>query len=394
MKPRSQAASITPAASDPDELPPVGQVRGALVVCPKAPDRIGGVYAADGAFLPSSGVKRGAGYGIDRVFGGELTPCPAPEASLAGEYVYIGANFSHFGHVLLEGLARFWYLCSERVDARVPLLVLPFPSSDLSLLKQFMTLLGQGERKIHVVDRPTRVETLYLPEVGFKVRGHGYARHLELLRRSAVARLGGPQVERAGAIYLSRAGLAGLRRKIIGEDLLEAYLASAGVEIFRPETVSLEEQARTLRRYDTVIGYVGSALHTLILCDPGLRVLYLSATEPHDTFPEIDRLKSFSGHYLVRRTEDCFPGFRPKRPQNSPVLLPILETVEFLRRHGIAGTMPAFERPELLARFAIAWMDWASTAGLDPRFAVTEHEDALRRSENAKAVLKAIARLS
>lgn len=83
----------------------------------------GGVYTADGRPVVAGQTRR---KGRPSAHDSD-NPIPvATDREVDGEVVYLGPIFNHYGRVLLESLARAWYL--TQVDPSVPLVV-DFPNT-------------------------------------------------------------------------------------------------------------------------------------------------------------------------------------------------------------------------------------------------------------------------
>lgn len=236
---------------------PVRTVHDALLV-PVTIHRIGtipfrfGGFDADGAVLPEMRLRRFHHVSHD--------PVPPQDAieTITDPCVYGGFAQAHFGHFLLEGLARLWAL-RRLPEARILWHGAPAATWQRDLLLR----VGIDPARVITIDRPLRVRSLLLPEPGFVIGRHFDPRQAEALAVEAAA----PVAEDApGArLWLSRGGLRPMRKRIGGEDAVEAILAAAGWRIFRPEAHALADQLAAVAGARVVAGVDGSAFHTLAL---------------------------------------------------------------------------------------------------------------------------------
>src|SRR5215203_6072180 len=76
----------------------------------------GGVVTPDGQPVETAQIQRKGGK---RVGGPVETVVVTPESELDEDVIYLGMLFNHFGRVLLESLARVWYLKEVEPSVKV-----------------------------------------------------------------------------------------------------------------------------------------------------------------------------------------------------------------------------------------------------------------------------------
>ena len=210
-----------------------------------------GVFGADGEVIGAALHRRGRHHS-------EPLPLAPAEEAWEGHFVYGGVLWDHFGHFLVEGLARAWAFA----ECDGPILWLrKSPRQELSgWQREIFNLLGLGDREHRVVTRPTRVGRLAVPQQGLVMWRYLHPRQEACL---AAHPFRAPVAGRR--VWLSRSGLpAGLAR-IEGEVEVEALLRAEGWTILRPETVSVAEQLAALDTAEMIAGFAGSAFHGLML---------------------------------------------------------------------------------------------------------------------------------
>lgn len=232
-----------------------------------APDRGygGGVYGPDGELLPAS-VRPGVELGHHHV--PDPRPLAPPETHEPGEAIYLGSLMLHFGHFLLEVLPRLWafgdaaprkaYFHAWRGAWREPP---PFFTETLRLL-------AGGHVEVRLIERPTSFARLLVPSPTFAI-GSGGSPQFQAWCQAFAGRVapdpdpGGPR-----RIYCTRSGLKSRKRRLDGEEALEALFAARGFHILRPETVPFFEQIRLMRSCRVLAGCEGSALHHALFMPP------------------------------------------------------------------------------------------------------------------------------
>jgi len=106
---------------------------------------------------------------------------------------------------------------------------------------------------------------------------------------------------------------------IIGEDSLEKVLQAQGVLFFHPQRDhGIYEQIRVLCRHKTIIGFAGSALHTLMLSGGNKKVIAYSARKIPSIFPLLDKALANKGVYVksgrmsLNGLAELSVGFKPQ----------------------------------------------------------------------------------
>lgn len=215
-----------------------------------------GVQDASGAFVPASATWRGK-----RPL---MVPPEAPVRPvdrLAGRHLWGGQLWAHFGHFMVESLARIWaYDHADKPDGLVFIAKRPGKvQSTHGYQREFLELLGV-DVPITILTEPTEIDELIVPGQGFglgtldtgtpEFRGF-FAGHFA--RDIAPD---GPE-----RLYLSRSALGGAEGGVILEDVLEHNLAREGYEILHPQKHSIARQVAYYKAAKQVVGPDGSAFH-------------------------------------------------------------------------------------------------------------------------------------
>ena len=149
------------------------------------PKYAGGVVKPDGRPIDTAAMQRKGG----KRFGGVGDPIVVdPLQELDEEVVYLGLLFNHYGRVLLESLARVWYL--NHVDPCVKVVFNTANAAQAGLapwLPELLALFGIPPERILSLDVPTRLRRAIVPEPLFE---QFYSAHEEMVRpfREAAAR--------------------------------------------------------------------------------------------------------------------------------------------------------------------------------------------------------------
>lgn len=233
-------------------------------------------------------------------------PTPAPRLMrgqtldhLPGRYLYAGHFRGHFGHFLVESTARLWALdhVSGPLDG---ILYLPYRGQAAPIEaamrghQPFFQALGISA-PLKLISRPTQVEELILPELGFgwedRYAGSPAYRRFMMDRLSAAA-----EPQGGDKLYISRSRLPAARGGVLGETVIEENLSRLGYEIFHPERHSIPEQIARYRAARSVIALDGSALHLAAFVLPRkARVTMILRRSRANASDYIRQYKSFLG---------------------------------------------------------------------------------------------------
>lgn len=269
------------------------------------PDRPGGhwgVFHPDGTLVEET---------LDRV-GPDGTPMrPEPVFPLdptadapwlpAGDYLYGGFVYGHFGHFIIDSLPRLWPVARElRPGQKILMEGAGGPDSWWSYPWMADIFRSLGLRKTDFVDcrEPVRIERLAVPQRTLQGQAWGHPAYAQMTRRIGAALLGDLEPPGGRPIYLSKTRLTGGVQRVVNEKQLESYLRPRGVEIVYPETLSLRDQLALFASGRTVSGITTSAMHLSAFAPPArLRALNPS---PHvnGNFLLLDKLNAVDAAYF------------------------------------------------------------------------------------------------
>lgn len=195
----------------------------------------------------------------------------APAVDLAGDHFFLGSVHPHFGHVMLEGLARVWAFeafIKAHPLGRVVIYEPWTPDFALTLLE----LAGIAPDRLFCLTQPVVVERLHVPSIAY--RSHRWMTGDQAGTWRAIADRATPVPQPPRRIYLSRRGIAS--RALVEEEAVEAIFAEAGFLIVRPETLTMIEQIRLARSAAVLAGCVGSQMYLAAFQPEGAQTLVLA----------------------------------------------------------------------------------------------------------------------
>jgi hypothetical protein len=180
---------------------------------------------------------------------------PQPEA------VYAGVFFHHYGHFLLESLARLW---SASAYPDVPIVWVGVDSWTTSPTwrewqREILALLGVTN-PVRVLTQPERFDVLHVPDPGWRYADWCHPDHVRFL-----ATYDGPPQDDSTKLWLSRTGGENKGVGLVNGEIAERWLQANGWRIMSPERLSIREQLDALASAGLVAGEEGSAFHSLLL---------------------------------------------------------------------------------------------------------------------------------
>jgi capsular polysaccharide biosynthesis protein len=185
-------------------------------------------------------------------------PCPAT-VFIDEPCIFAGWILRHYGHFLLEGLSRLWYL-KQHPDAKIVWVNRGGRVKYTGVQAQLLDLLGVRNEPIFTVG-PTHFARLEIPSPGYEIP-HVF----EVEQAHALAVWPAAKKVSGKRVWLSRSHLEE-RGGFENELEAEAVLEQRGWLIYHPQEHSIRDQLAMFADAEHVAGIEGSAFHTLILID-------------------------------------------------------------------------------------------------------------------------------
>ncbi len=154
--------------------------------------------------------------------------------------VYCGALIRHWGHFLIESVARLWYFLEE--DLSVDKYVFISNPAQFGRLeevtgnyREFFELLGIWE-KIELLVEPTSFREVLVPELGYSRKYYYSTQYKAVFNQVRINALKQNADRKAESrVFLSRSQLPGISKTEIGLGMLDDYFSRNGFHILYPE---------------------------------------------------------------------------------------------------------------------------------------------------------------
>lgn len=298
-----------------------------------------GAWKLNGAMHTGTLRRRGpTGDAPDNV--AEKCPSSSLVCTIDEEVVWGGAVVRHYGHFLIESVARLWPLLpSGAFEGRR---VVFSNQSKVDFSQEWLRAFG-----VQVVDLPrqgaTRFKSVVVPEPAISI-GAWISPEMRDIHLHARHNLPVKDVGKGGVVWLSRAGLEP-DRTACDEKLLE-WILRDHLTVLRPEKMKLSEQIAAIEGSHGVAGISGSAFHTLLMVRNPPPYLILCGQKVHTTYVMQDELFGRKGQFRRALTEVEIGQREVTRfPAGMRILIP--ETIRALHE----TVLPELADDERLAMF-------------------------------------------
>lgn len=175
--------------------------------------------------------------------------------------IYGGVLMNAYGHFLLESLSRYWALKDMRDDLPIVWHYREQPDL-LAWQREIFDLLKVDTKRFVYVDGMTKMDSVYLPDAGYRVQTWGHPLYF-----SSLCIFKAETIVPEKKVWLSRWRLDQHFGRITNEDEVERKLIGKGWTIIHPETMSVSEQINMLKDAALISGFQGAAFHTMVFFD-------------------------------------------------------------------------------------------------------------------------------
>ncbi len=192
--------------------------------------------------------------------------------------VYCGFILGHWGHFLVESVARIWYFLKK--DETIDEYVFVCRSEEDFQLKgnflEFFQLLGIAD-KIRIINRPTRYREIVIPELGYKWQDYYSQEFKAVFDQIIEAAMAAEESTESGCerLFMTRSHLKKAHLYEIGLDYFDKYFSSNDYEIIAPEEHSLSVLIRKLNHAQTVACFSGSLPHNMLFAKEGTQLVIM-----------------------------------------------------------------------------------------------------------------------
>ncbi|KAB7789708.1 glycosyltransferase family 61 protein [Bifidobacterium leontopitheci] len=172
--------------------------------------------------------------------------------------VFGGCLINHFGHALLDGTARMWYLTDAPDNIKIVFLRYPYESKVPFDALKFVELMGIDMNRVEVIDAPTQFAKVIVPDEAMypaDAYRSEYIRTFDCIRDRI-------EPKDCRKLYMSRRRFQ--LRPTLNEEYYESFFERRGYTVIFPETLSIEDQIAYVAGADDIVTSIGSMSHLLL----------------------------------------------------------------------------------------------------------------------------------
>ena len=206
------------------------------------------------------------------------------------DVVFIGALSNHYGHFILEGLARLWfYLDAENLRMKCVYI----SESERDLFVETLGMLKIRSQKMQRIESPTRFRKVLIPEPSIRLSDYYHKKYNETVSRIRDSVPPG-NFEK---IYFSKEGIS--NNRAIGEIIIQNIFASNGYHIFHPETLSMQEKISVLRGAKVFVASSGTNVHNSVFLEDQCQCICLNRSAHYYAVQfMVDIMKKLNSVYI------------------------------------------------------------------------------------------------
>ncbi len=195
------------------------------------------------------------------------------------DVIFGGALRGHFGHFMLEGFCRLWYVI-QHPELKQKILFLPYRGRHRPWFDEFFRLMGlEKERIIYVDDKPIQCRSITIPEQSCYAPSMFMKEFLTPYQ--AIKEHVTPSEYKK--IYFTRTSYDAPQKSLnqahcFNEKYFEDFFESRGFKIVAPEKLSIEEQISLVMGADEIASTMGTLTHWALFCKPTAKFIMFPRT--------------------------------------------------------------------------------------------------------------------
>lgn len=277
-----------------------------VIYIPASKGNPGGLYDSNLAPISQAINHRGKTVRLSQPIRDKLNVDDLPIIESQLPYFFLGEVTPHFGHFLVESTARLWPLLHLLPGFSANYLfcglVAPNWLFKKSYIQTIYNCFSLNLDNVVSYPEPCRLKNVFIAPPAFEIRRqghHSFRQSLQFVGTSLAGELNAINNTNLTPLYLSKSKLDRGLSGITNETDIEKSLQKKGVDIWHPETVDLPTQIRELTRRKYIIGSVGSAFHSLLLC-PSEKIVsgVFLGEQINSNYIIIDKLCQNKGTYI------------------------------------------------------------------------------------------------
>lgn len=190
--------------------------------------------------------------------------------------LYLGHCYlmAHFGHFLVEGMARTWALLYKKYKNIKVVVAYENQHPMPRFIRTFLNALGVADENIIVIYKPTKFSHVFIPAQAMNCKCY-IAPIMNRVIDTALVKLVDKKYKTYDKIYLSRSAIVNGHGCVSGERQIEKIFEKNGYKVIYPEQLTFNEQVTLAYNCTEMAGLAGSALHLALFMKKDGRVIQI-----------------------------------------------------------------------------------------------------------------------
>ncbi len=181
--------------------------------------------------------------------------------------IYLGCVIRHWGHFLVEGISRWWFLLQDDKYKDYELCYVVY-GQERDFMLQIMDMFGLDKNRLKRLERNTEYAELIIPEVSTEFKcfwTDEYKKTISKIKENITPVFN-------DKIYLSRTKFGD---RILGEKIVEKTFKKNGYKIIYPERLPIKKQLSIFMGANNIACISGTTAHNLIFAREGTKCAIL-----------------------------------------------------------------------------------------------------------------------
>lgn len=197
--------------------------------------------------------------------------------------VYCGYLVHHWGHFLIEAVARLWYCleADESVDKYVFVLKENEVRDISGNYQEFFRLLKIWD-KVEIINRPITYREVIVPEMGTRVLRYYSPKLLRMFDTIAENAVVDPVWVPKEKIFFTRSSFAQGNGYEFGLEAIDNFFSKNGYAVLAPEKVPLAEVIFYIRSASEIASISGSTPHNMLFARNGQNLIMMERLVMND----------------------------------------------------------------------------------------------------------------
>ncbi len=206
------------------------------------------------------------------------------------DVVFIGALSKHYGHFILEGLARLWFHL-DYANLKYKCVYISEDGEDK--FNDCFKYFGIEEQNIFKITKPTKFRTVIVPEQSIRLHDFYHVKYKETIDKIK----NNIKPAKYDKVYFSKAGIG--NNRAVGEASIEQVFIKNNFNVFHPENLSMYEMISILKGCKVFAATSATNIHnSIFMSDRETFICLNRSAHFHPIQTMIERMKNLESIYV------------------------------------------------------------------------------------------------